>query len=80
MQTIIEKIDQAIKDGAKTIIITPVDFTKWAVKEFNVYPDEHTKTLHCAWFKGFEGDIEFVRTADIPEGSIYTCNAVLKRI
>jgi hypothetical protein len=80
MQTIIEKIDQAIKDGAKTIIITPVDFTKWTVKQFNIYPDEHTETPCIAWLKGIEGDIEFVRTVDIPEGSIYTCNAVLKRI
>ena len=79
MTPIIEKINQAIKSGAKTIIVTPVDFTKWTVNKFNTYPDERTDRPYSVSLKGVKGDVDFVRTSDIPEGYIFTSKGALKR-
>lgn len=75
---IVEKIDKAINQGAKTIVLTPLDFQKWAVARFNTYPDTETNIPYVAYLKPY-GAIIFIRTLDVPEGDFYTNKSDLKR-
>lgn len=75
---IVEQINKAIKQGATTIVLTPLDFQKWAVVRFNTYPDVKTNIPYTAYIKPY-GNIVFIRTLDVPEGEFYTNKGDLQK-